>query len=133
VGPVDRGVGVDGADENLDLRHDARLLILVGTHNGERSRSLTWQHTRKTFLWEFTMEKNNSADSWFNFKPMVGGRITSGARKHKLFNEVRLVIGDFELSSQFKTRGPRGPWVAHLRIRSKVTVEPIIENPRGII
>ena len=32
-----------------------------------------------------------------------------------------------------KTRGPRGPWVAHLRIRSKVTVEPIIENPRGII
>jgi len=31
------------------------------------------------------------------------------------------------------TRGPRGPWVAHLRIRSKVTVEPIIENPRGII
>jgi len=52
--------------------------------------------------WEFTMEKNNSADSWFNFKPMVGGRITSGARKHKLFNEVRLVIGDFELPLQFK-------------------------------
>ena len=48
------------------------------------------------------MEKNNSADSWFNFKPMVGGRITSGARKHKLFNEVRLVIGDFELPLQFK-------------------------------
>jgi len=32
-----------------------------------------------------------------------------------------------------ETRGPRGPWVAHLRIRSKVKVEPIIENPRGII
>jgi len=32
-----------------------------------------------------------------------------------------------------ETRGPRGPWVAHLRKRSKVTVEPIIENPRGII
>jgi len=32
-----------------------------------------------------------------------------------------------------KTRGPRGPWVAYLRKRSKVTVEPIIENPRGII
>jgi len=48
------------------------------------------------------MEKNNFADSWFNFKPMVGGRITSGARKHKLFNEVRLVIGDFELPLQFK-------------------------------
>ena len=48
------------------------------------------------------MEKNNSADSWFNFKPMVGGRITSGARKHKLFNEVCLVIGDFELLLQLK-------------------------------
>jgi len=34
---------------------------------------------------------------------------------------------------KLKTRGPRGPWVAHLRKRSKVTVEPIIENPRGII
>jgi len=33
----------------------------------------------------------------------------------------------------YETRGPRGPWVAHLRKRSKVTVEPIIENPRGII
>jgi len=32
-----------------------------------------------------------------------------------------------------RTRGPRGPWVAHLRKRSKVTVEPITENPRGII
>jgi len=32
-----------------------------------------------------------------------------------------------------KTRGPRGPWVAHLKKRLKVTVEPIIENPRGII
>jgi len=32
-----------------------------------------------------------------------------------------------------RTRGPRGPWVAHLRKRSKVTVWPIIENPRGII
>ena len=32
-----------------------------------------------------------------------------------------------------KTRGPRGPWVAHLRKRSKATVEPIIQNPRGII
>jgi len=35
--------------------------------------------------------------------------------------------------TKVKTRGPRGPGVAHLRIRSKVTVEPIIENPRGII
>jgi len=31
------------------------------------------------------------------------------------------------------TRGPRGLWVAHLRKRSKATMEPIIENPRGII
>jgi len=37
------------------------------------------------------------------------------------------------LSSGKQTRGPRGPWVAHLRKRSKVTVEPIIGNPRGII
>jgi len=34
---------------------------------------------------------------------------------------------------ELKTRGPRGPWVAHLRKRSKVTAEPIIEKPRGII
>jgi len=27
-----------------------------------------------------------------------------------------------------KTRGPRGPWVAHLRKRSKVTVEPFTED-----
>ena len=32
-----------------------------------------------------------------------------------------------------KTRGPKGPWVAHLRKRSKITVEPIIVNPRDII
>jgi len=32
-----------------------------------------------------------------------------------------------------ETRGPRGPWVAHLRKRSKVTVDSITENPRGII
>jgi len=35
--------------------------------------------------------------------------------------------------STTSTRGPRGPWVAHLRKRSKVTVKPIVENPRGII
>ena len=32
-----------------------------------------------------------------------------------------------------ETREPRGPSVAHLRKRSKVIEEPIIENPRGII
>jgi len=26
------------------------------------------------------------------------------------------------------TRGPKGPWVAHLRKRSKVTVEPFTED-----
>jgi len=28
------------------------------------------------------------------------------------------------------TRGPKGPWVAHLRKRSKVTVEPFTESPK---
>jgi len=32
---------------------------------------------------------------------------------------------------KFLTRGPRGPWVAHLRKRSKATVDPIIENING--
>jgi len=36
-------------------------------------------------------------------------------------------------TNKHETRGPRGPWVAHQRKRSKVTVELIIENPRGII
>jgi len=39
----------------------------------------------------------------------------------------------FFIAKEVETRGPRGPWVAHLRKWSKVTVEPIIENPRGII
>jgi len=29
---------------------------------------------------------------------------------------------------KFKRRGPKGPWVAHLRKRSKVTVEPFTED-----
>jgi len=37
------------------------------------------------------------------------------------------------VNDENETRGPRGPWVAHLRKRSQATVEPIIENPRGII
>jgi len=28
----------------------------------------------------------------------------------------------------YKTKGPKGPWVAHLRKRSKVTVEPFTED-----
>jgi len=43
------------------------------------------------------------------------------------------VLPKTKFSTDIETRGPRGPWVAHLRKRSKVTVEPIIENPRGII
>jgi len=45
-----------------------------------------------------------------------------------------LVVSKKKIFENFiLTTGPRGPWVAHLRKRSKVTVEPIIENPRGII
>jgi len=60
------------------------------------------------------MEKNNYADSWFNFKPMVGERITSGATKDRLSNEVRLVIGDLELSLQFKKHMRPRTWPYHL-------------------
>jgi len=38
-----------------------------------------------------------------------------------------------EKSCNKKTRGSRGPWVAHLSKMSKVTVEPFIKTPRGII
>jgi len=31
-------------------------------------------------------------------------------------------------SDILKTGGPKGPWVAHLRKRSKVTVEPFTED-----
>ena len=31
-------------------------------------------------------------------------------------------------SHLLKQEGPKGPWVAHLRKRSKVTVEPFIED-----
>jgi len=31
-------------------------------------------------------------------------------------------------SRQKETRGPKGPWVAHLRKRSKVTVEPFTKD-----
>jgi len=46
-------------------------------------------------------------------------------------NTIKLL--DIDYGKPDRTRGPRGPWVAHLRKRSKVTVEPIIEIPRGII
>jgi len=45
------------------------------------------------------------------------------------FFKISLQI--YKIIVRNKTTGPRGPWVAHLRKRSKVTVEPIIENPRG--
>jgi len=35
-------------------------------------------------------------------------------------------------NAQIYTSGPGGPWVAHLRKGSKVTVEPIIENPSRV-
>jgi len=46
---------------------------------------------------------------------------------------IKKISSIFRYCSQDKTRGPRGPWVAHLRKRSKVTVDSITENPRGII
>jgi len=39
----------------------------------------------------------------------------------------------FPYFPSIQTRGLKEPWVAHLRKRSKVTVETIIENPRAII
>jgi len=54
----------------------------------------------------------------------------------KLWNyplSLTLYVTVYVYKRTFTTRGPRGPWVAHLRKRSKVTVEPEIENPRGII
>jgi len=47
---------------------------------------------------KITMEKYNPANSLFNFKPVVCGRIASRARKHKLSNEVRLVYEVLEWS-----------------------------------
>ena len=49
---------------------------------------------------------------------------------------VDLVVLKLKLGQCLKckmTRGPRGPWVAHLRKRSMVIEEPIIENPRDTI
>jgi len=40
-----------------------------------------------------------------------------------------LVVSDKKIFESFiSTRGPRGHWVAHLRKRSKVTVEPFTEE-----
>ena len=41
AGAVDRGVGVERADENLDLRVDALLLLGVGADDGEGTDTLT--------------------------------------------------------------------------------------------
>jgi len=54
----------------------------------------------------------------------------------KLLNVLqicKIISCTLHLGRENNTRGPRGPWVAHLRKRSKVTVDPIIENTRGII
>ena len=50
--------------------------------------------------------------------------------QYKMNKHVSYLI-QLNISSIYYTRRPRGPWVAHLMKRSKVTVEPIIENPRG--
>jgi len=47
-----------------------------------------------------------------------------------LIRETLVFVKEVQI---IKTRGPSRPCVAHLRKRSKVTVEPIIESPRGII
>ena len=44
---------------------------------------------------------------------------------------IQTNVGRYECSRVYnilKTRGPKGPWVAHLRKRSKVTVEPFTED-----
>jgi len=53
------------------------------------------------------------------------------SRGHQWWTSGKTLFIIFD--EQLQTRGPRGPWVAHLRKRSQATVEPIIENPRGII
>jgi len=45
--------------------------------------------------------------------------------------EIRdMCKGDFMINMDIYliTRGPKGPWVTHLRKRSKVTVEPFTED-----
>jgi len=59
-----------------------------------------------------------------------GAQVHMPTGSHRKFHGSSTFIVGVILSI---TRGPRGPWVAHLRKRSKVTVKPIIENPRGII
>ena len=51
----------------------------------------------------------------------------------KIRFHVFMKIKEVESFMQYKyktlneTRGPKGPWVAHLRKRSKITVEPFTE------
>ena len=71
------------------------------------------------------------------FKEIVDGR-THARTDARTTDDGRRTLKDHKSSlstscSGELTRGPRGPWVAHLRKRSQATVEPIIENPRGII
>ena len=61
-------------------------------------------------------------------------------KKHHMYVKLlnilqicKIISCTLHLGRENNTRGPRGPWVAHLRKRSKVTVDPIIENTRGII
>jgi len=80
------------------------------------------------FKWKMVLKIHYSMNSEKILPIKLTGWLTNG--KHA---DEDVVFGSF---SGFKTRGPRGPrgsWVAHLGKRSKVTVEPIIENHRGII
>jgi len=64
------------------------------------------------------------------------GRQSNASKVYQLTHDTLLPPQNVALGvteNKKQTRGPRGPWVAHLRIRSNFTVEPILENPRGII
>ena len=73
------------------------------------------------------------------FGKMIRDEVTIAARNDRIILKVggKLYQKHGHLKHLYthisQTRGPRGPWVAHLRKWSKVTVEPIIEYPRGII
>ena len=55
-------------------------------------------------------------------------KVCQGTKQRQHHEDTGITIVFFTV---IKTRGPRGPWVAHLRKRSKVSVEPIIREPQG--
>ena len=54
-------------------------------------------------------------------------------KKKNPFTMLQHKIKDSTIIIAVPVTETRGPWVAHLRKRSNVTMEPIIENPRVII